>query len=101
MTKQRPDAAYLFVEIELQNKSRQPTAIPLLQLIDERGNEFARSSRDFFIPGHINPFEPLNPNVPKRGKVVFDVRRGMGYRLRMTGGGPAGGSALISLKPKR
>jgi hypothetical protein len=51
------------------------------------------------MPGTIGPLESLNPDVSKKGAIVFDVPMTHKYMLKVSGGYWSTDNALIELSP--
>jgi hypothetical protein len=97
---QRPNAAYLFVELTVRNNDKQARTVPPLELIDENDAEYEASSNGWAVKGAIDILESLNPSVSKQGFVVFDVPKDRKYRLKLSGGYWSSEDAYVQLAPK-
>jgi hypothetical protein len=91
---ERPDAAFLIIDLSARNNDRTASTLPPPKLIDADGREYDESST--FIPGSFSALKRLNPTVSSRGYVVFDAPRG-DYKLKLSGGYESEESALIDL----
>jgi hypothetical protein len=97
---QRPNAAYLFVELTVRNDDKKARMVPPLKLVDENGAEYEASSNGWAVDGAIGILETLNPSVSKQGFIVFDVPRERSYRLKLSGGYWSPDDAYVQLTPK-
>ena len=97
---QRPNAVYLFVEVAVQNIDSQPRVIPPFRLVDENDAVYSTSSNSWVVENSIGIMETLNPNVSKRGIVVFDVPKDKKYALQLLGGYWSGEAVFVLLSPK-
>ncbi|MEJ5365416.1 MAG: DUF4352 domain-containing protein [Desulfosoma sp.] len=97
---ERPNAAYLFVELTIRNDDKKARMVPPLKLIDQNGAEYEASSRSWAVDGAIGMLESLNPSVSKQGFVVFDVPKDRTYRLKLSGGYLSAEDAYVQLSPK-
>lgn len=97
---ERPNAAYLFVELTIRNDDKKARMVPPLKLLDQNGVEYEASSRGWAVDGAIGILESLNPSVSKQGFVVFDVPKDRTYRLKLSGGYWSAEDAYVQLSPK-
>lgn len=97
---QRPNAAYLFVELTVRNNDRRARTIPIFHLVDEGGAEYESSPHSWILENSIGALDSLNPSVRKQGVVVFDVPRGRQYRLKLSGGYWSREVAYVRLSPR-
>ena len=69
----------LSVEIENIGKSAKLLSDNYLKLVDEQGREFSADSGAAIYLGQGNYliFEQINPSIVKKGKIVFDVPKGL------------------------
>jgi hypothetical protein len=93
---ERPDAAFLVLDLTVRNDDRTSSTLPPLKLIDSQGREFDESSKGIFLEGSFGALKQLNPGVSSRGLVVFDVPNGE-YMLKVSGGFESGKDALVVL----
>ncbi len=63
---ERPDAAFLSVELTVRNNDKQARTIPPLTLVDENGAEYETSSKGWAVKDSIRSLHSLNPGVSKR-----------------------------------
>ncbi len=96
----RPNAMFLFVDITVRNDDKKPRSIPPFYLIDENGAEYETSSKAWAVEGAIGILESLNPDVQKRGLIVFDVPQNNRYKLKVSGGYWSEDDAFIVISPK-
>ena len=82
------------------NANAEPCLLPPLKLIDENGTEYAPSHNGWMLKDSIKPIENLNPEVPVKGTIVFDVPRNHQYRLVIRGSILSTERAYIMLQPK-
>ena len=85
LLQQRPDAAFLVVDITVINNSRKPHYVESPQLVDSSGRTYTSTSNAFIVEGSEFLLKELNPQVRSRGSIVFDVPYGS-YSLRLGGG---------------
>ena len=83
---EKPNAMFLFVELSVRNEDKKPRTIPSFQLLDGNGAEYESSSKSWRVENSIGSLDSLNPDVQKRGIVVFDVPDYRDYRLKVSGG---------------
>ncbi len=84
---ERPDAAFLRINLSITNKDKKERNVASFKLIDENENEYNSSSAGGFVSGKIDSFfKPLNPNVSTKGFILFDVPRKNTYVLTLSGG---------------
>jgi hypothetical protein len=57
-----------------------------MKLIDENGSEYSPDSGAWMLPDSLGLITELNPEVTKKGAVIFDVPRSHRYRLQVSGG---------------
>jgi len=91
------DAMYLFIEIIVRNDDTKSRSIPPFSLVDESGTSYSRSGEN--VEGSFGMFDSLNPDVSKKGVILFDVPVSHGYKLKVSGGFWSGKSTLIKLSP--
>ncbi len=96
---QRPNAMYLFVDLTVRNDDTKARTIPPFKLLDDAGREYDSDSRALMRDDCIGLLTDLNPDVSKRGFVVFDVPKDRTYRLQVDGGYWSAESALVELVP--
>jgi hypothetical protein len=84
-TMERPDAAFLVLDISARNDDRTASTLPPIKLINEAGQEFSESSAGAMSSGFFGPLKELNPGVTSRGMVAFDVPQGA-YMVLLPGG---------------
>jgi hypothetical protein len=92
LTREYPDAMFLYVNLAARNNDRTASILPPLKLVDNKGREYEGSSKPVLSFSHSSegeaPFSvltSLNPGVTTHGYVVFDVPRGK-YALKLSGG---------------
>ena len=94
----KPDALFLVVVLAIRNDDKKARTIPPFRLVDERGVEYETTSKGRMQKEVINTLDSLNPNVVKKGVVIFDVPNGHSYRLKISGGyGSGGENAFVKL----
>ena len=98
---EKPNAMFLFVELSVRNEDKKPRTIPSFQLLDGNGAEYESSSKSWRVENSIGSLDSLNPDVQKRGVVVFDVPDYRDYRLKVSGGFWSSKYALIRLVPEK
>jgi TonB family protein len=81
-----PNASFLIIDLEVRNTDREPRTIPGMKLIDENGSEYSPDSGAWMLPDSLGLITELNPEVTKKGAVIFDVPRSHRYRLQVSGG---------------
>jgi hypothetical protein len=82
---QRPDAAFLIVDVTVVNKGRKPHYLQSPQLVDSSGRTYTSTNNALIEQGSLFMLKEFNPQVRSRGTVVFDVPYGS-YSLRLFGG---------------
>jgi len=97
---QRPNAAFLFVELTVRNDDTKARMVPPLCLVDGDGAVYQASPHGWAVEGSIGVFDSLNPSVSKQGFVVFDVPQDRTYRLKLSGGYWSLEDAYVGLNPK-
>lgn len=97
---QPPNAMYLIVDLTVRNDDKKSRMIPPFRLVDNNMAEYETSGKGWAVEGTIGVLDSLNPDVQKRGLVVFDVPPDRQYWLRISGGYWSGEKALILLTPR-
>jgi len=99
---ERPDAAFLLVDLWIRNDDRTASTLPPFKLLDAQGREYEESSKALLMEGSFDPLKDLNPSVSSHGYAVFDVPQGE-YALEVSGGFKSQESALVELwsEPKQ
>lgn len=97
---QRPNAMYLFVDLTVRNDDDKARTIPPFKLLDDAEREYDPDTRALMMDNSIGLLTDLNPDVSKRGFVVFDVPKDRTYRLQVDGGYWTAESALVELVPE-
>jgi hypothetical protein len=82
------------------NTDKSSSNIPPFKLIDSRGAEYDTTSDSFYLQRDFSVLEKLNPDVTKRGTILFDVPRRTDYKLRLSGGILSGKSTLVEIQPR-
>lgn len=95
-----PAARYLFVEVTVMNNDKEARMIPPFKLLDGNGAQFDSSSNAWAAEGSLGVLESLNPEVAKKGLVIFDVPMGREYKLLLSGGYWSPEVAHVVLHPK-
>ncbi len=72
-TLERPDAAFLIVDLVATNNDRTSSTLPPFKLVDAQGREYDESSKGSLLNGAFDLLKQLNPGVSSRGFVVFDA----------------------------
>ena len=83
---ERPNAAFLVVDITAQNNDTSSSTLPPSHLIDSDGRVYEQSSAGVFMDGIISPLESLNPGVSKHGYLLFDAPPNRQYTLQVGAG---------------
>ncbi len=96
---QKPDAAFLFVELVVRNDDIKARVVPPFKLVDQIGSEYEASSKSWAVEGALGIIESLNPSVQKQGFVVFDVPRDRKYKLKLSGGYWSSEEEFVLLTP--
>jgi hypothetical protein len=91
------DAAFMVIDLVVDNNNPTPSFLPSNELIDSQDREYEPSSRALFVPGAFEVLKPLKPNVSSEGKLVFDVPPDRKYTLWLSGGTTSGTGVLIDL----
>ncbi len=91
---------FLFVELTIRNNDKKARTIPSFELIDENGAEYETTSKGWRVEGSIGVMDSLNPDVKKRGTIVFDVPQNRKYWLKVSGGYWSGDYDFIRITPK-
>ncbi len=100
LLKTKPSAKYLLVAMTILNKTKKPITIPEFNLIDESGYEYETSSDCIWLEDSITFFERLNPNIEKKGIVLFDVPVDRTYFLKFKNIGHDDIMDKIKLSPR-
>jgi hypothetical protein len=94
----KPDSIFLIAVLAVRNDDKKDRSIPPFRLVDERGVEYETTSKARMRKEVISTSDSLNPDVVKRGVVIFDVPNGHTYKLKVLGGHGAGGDyAFVEL----
>lgn len=80
------DAMFVMIYLTVTNNDRTPSTLPPMKLIDSEDREYETSSKDLFIRGSFGTLQKMNPDVPTRGSIMFDVPPDRQYALRLSGG---------------
>lgn len=99
-TAETPDAAFLVVDLTVQNNDRTESTLPPPKLMDEQGREFSESPKGTLMTGSFEILKTLNPGVSSRGLVVFDVPPNGRYVLQVSGGLESAEHAIVNLMEK-
>jgi hypothetical protein len=86
----KPDSIFLIAVLAVRNDDKKNRSIPPFRLVNERGVEYATTSKARMRKEVISTSDSLNPDVVKRGVVIFDVPNGHTYKLKVLGGHGAG-----------
>jgi len=73
------------VSITVRNNDTKARQIPPIKLVDEYGAEYQTSSK-LGLDNAIGILDSLNPDVTKRGNILFDVPKYRKYKLQLDGG---------------
>ena len=95
-----PNAMYLVVDLSVTNTDKSSSTVPPFRLIDSRGAEYDTTSDSYYLERDFSVLEKLNPDVTKRGTILFDVPRRADYKLRLSGGILSGKSTLVEIQPR-
>lgn len=82
---EKPNANFLLVNITVRNNDKKARQIPPFKLVDEYGAEYQTSSK-LGLDNAIGILDSLNPDVSKRGNILFDVPKYRKYKLQLDGG---------------
>ncbi len=94
----KPNAKFLFVELTVRNNDKKGRVVPPFKLIDENNSEYDAHTA-IGVENSFGIAVNLNPNVKKRGIIVFDAPDTHNYRLKVSGGYWSSEYALIELNP--
>ncbi len=92
-----PDAIYLIIDVTIRNDDKEPRMIPNFKLIDETGAVYDTTPDAIYLDNSIGALETINPNVSKRGYVVFDIQKNINYKLILSGGYMSDKNAYVKL----
>lgn len=96
---QRPNAAFLVLQITVRNDDKKARTVPPLKLVDENGASYEAATAGMLQGDEwFNVLESLNPSVSKQGNIAFDVPRDHKYRLEVSGGFWSGKTAFIEVR---
>lgn len=96
---QKPDAAYLIVDMTVRNDDKEARSFPPPELVDENGATYEASADGWMLDNALSILDSLNPGVEKRGVVIFDVPPNNSYKLKVSGGFWSSDAALVELNP--
>ena len=85
LVQERPDAAFLVVDITVINNADKPKYFESPQLVDSSGRTFTSTWNAAIAEGSKLVLKELNPGVGSSGEIVFDVPHGS-YSLKLTDG---------------
>lgn len=91
------NAAFLVIDVTVQNNDTSSSTLPPLQLLDAQGREYDHSTAGMLSERFFGPLESLNPGVSKHGYVAFDVPPNRQYFLLVSGGFESGKRAIVAL----
>jgi hypothetical protein len=92
---EKPDAAFLAVDVTATNNDSTASVVPPFYLIDDQGRKY--ESKSLLYDNVFGPLESLNPGVSKRGFIVFDVPQDRQYALLVSGGIQSGTSQVVRI----
>jgi hypothetical protein len=78
-----PEHRYFLVRLSILNSGAKPVTVPLLQLVDSRGQIHSELSDGKDVPQWVGFLREAQPADSVQGNVVFDVAPGH-YKLRLT-----------------
>ena len=92
-------AEFLCLELTVRNEDKKARFIPSFELVDNAGAQYdEEGSARSYLENGMPVFQDLNPNVEKRGAIVFDVPR-RDYRLKLKSTGWSSDEAFVKLNP--
>lgn len=77
-----PKNRFLIINISATNGGGEETGIPLLTLVDAKGNEFREEEKGDGVGNWLGLLRPLKPADTMQGALLFDVPPGA-YKLRV------------------
>lgn len=83
------NGVYYILEFKIENIGKEQDYIPLNQIliIDSLGREYSYdSSSGYYLYEGISSYEELNPGLSIRGKIAFDVPKGLNGELKIGDG---------------
>jgi len=83
-----PEAHFLVIDIKVSNTDSKPKTIPPFYLIDRQGTEYeaCRLNKTILINLLVgDSSEPISYGTQRNGRVIFDVPKQDGYRLKVSG----------------
>lgn len=81
-----PKNRYLLLHIAVENTTTEETGIPMLRLVNEKGEGFDEESNGNGVNDWLGFLRTAKPSSTERGTVLFDVPQ-TGYKLRVSSGG--------------
>ena len=94
---ERPDAAFLVIDITVENRDTSASTLPAFSLVDSEGRSYEETSKTALMDGFFGVLEKLNPDVSKRSRIAFDVPPDRDYELVVPGGFESAKRARVSL----
>ncbi|MEK6984035.1 MAG: STT3 domain-containing protein [Nanoarchaeota archaeon] len=73
------DGEFLILDVEVENigTSAQLLKNSLIELIDNQGREFSADIKYYDVKPEAIIFDTINPGIVKKGKIVFDIPKGL------------------------
>ena len=96
---QPPDDSYLIIDLTVTNTANRNQMMPWFKLVDQNGTEYEMASRARAAERNLDRIRFLDPRVPTRGELIFDVPPDRTYRLKVTGGSGSTHETMIELTP--
>jgi hypothetical protein len=84
-TPRLPRNRFLLLQVAVENATGGELGIPMLQLINEKGDTFDEESNGTGVQDWLGFLRVAKPNATERGVVLFDVPQ-TGYKLRVSSG---------------
>lgn len=82
LTARLPRNRFLAVRVSVANSGSRRSAIPMLELLDGKGETYREISDAHGLPEWFGTLRSLGPSESQQGTIVFDVPAGS-YRLRV------------------
>jgi len=83
-----PQDRFLSLSLSISNHGDAEAYVPMLRLVDAKGNEYPELTKGDGFPQWLGIMRPLAPSQSESGQILFDVRPGE-YSLIVSSGGDA------------
>ena len=86
----KADGKYIILDVTIENVAKESKTIPIgsiIKIVDDQGRKFEHdSSAEIYLKDEAFSFTQLQPGLPKRGKIVFDVPENINGKIEIAKG---------------